>query len=48
VKTILDVPLPRPRSIETTTTPEFAALTGELWHALRDEVARAQGYEVPA
>ncbi len=41
VKTVIEVPLPRPRSIETTATPEFAALTGRLWEALRDEVARA-------
>jgi len=42
VKTILDVDLPRPRSIETTATAAFAALTGRLWEALRDEVARAE------
>ncbi len=48
VKTILDINLARPRGIETTTTSEFAALTGRLWEALRDEVARAQGYEVSA
>jgi NitT/TauT family transport system ATP-binding protein len=41
VKTVIDVDLPRPRSIETSATPEFAALTGRLWDALRDEVARA-------
>lgn len=42
VKTIIDVDLPRPRSIETTATAAFAALTGRLWEALRDEVARAE------
>jgi len=47
VKTVLPIDLSRPRTIETTSTPTFAALTGELWEALRDEVARAQGYEVP-
>lgn len=41
VKTVIDVDLPRPRSIETSATPAFAALTGRLWEALRDEVARA-------
>lgn len=41
VKTEIDVDLPRPRSIETSATPAFAALTGRLWDALRDEVARA-------
>ena len=33
--------LPRPRTIETTSTPEFAALTGDIWQALKDEVQRA-------
>lgn len=41
IKTILPVDLPRPRGIEATSTPRFAELHGELWEALRDEVARA-------
>lgn len=35
------VDLPRPRDISTTATPRFAALTGAIWEALRDEVHRA-------
>jgi NitT/TauT family transport system ATP-binding protein len=35
------IELPRPRTIETTSTPEFAALTGDIWQALKDEVQRA-------
>ena len=41
IKTVLDIDLPRPRTIETTSTPRFGELTGVLWQALRDEVARA-------
>jgi len=35
------VDLPRPRDLATTSTPEFAALTGAIWEDLRDEVRRA-------
>ena len=41
LKTIFDVPLPRPRTIQTTATPEFARLSGAIWEALQDEVRRA-------
>ena len=41
LKTIFDVPIPRPRTIETTATPEFARLSGAIWEALQDEVRRA-------
>jgi NitT/TauT family transport system ATP-binding protein len=41
VKTEFRVDLPRPRDIATTSTPEFAALTGAVWEAVRDEVTRA-------
>ncbi len=34
------VDIPRPRTIETTSTPEFAALTGAIWESLKDEVKR--------
>jgi NitT/TauT family transport system ATP-binding protein len=45
VKTEFRIDLPRPRDLTTTSTPEFAALTGAVWEALRDEVraAMAQG-----
>ena len=45
VKTEFRIDLPRPRDLTTTSTPEFAALTGAVWTALRDEVraAMAQG-----
>ena len=45
IKTVLDIDLPRPRTIRTTSTPRFAELTGVLWEALRDEVARASASE---
>lgn len=41
LKAVFEVPLARPRSIETTATPEFAALSGALWEALKDEVRKA-------
>jgi NitT/TauT family transport system ATP-binding protein len=41
VKSEFRVDLPRPRDLTTTATPEFAALTGSVWAALRDEVTRA-------
>ena len=40
-KVTFDVTIPRPRTIQTTTTPEFAALTGAVWEALQDEVREA-------
>ncbi|MFN2321429.1 MAG: ABC transporter ATP-binding protein [Trueperaceae bacterium] len=45
VKSEFRIDLPRPRDLTTTSTPEFAALTGAVWTALRDEVraAMAQG-----
>ncbi len=41
VKAEFVVSLPRPRSIETTSMPEFAALSGAIWEALKDEVHKA-------
>jgi NitT/TauT family transport system ATP-binding protein len=40
-KTEFRVEIPRPRSIATTATPEFAALSGAIWQALQDEVRKA-------
>lgn len=40
-KTEFTVDIPRPRSISTTATPEFAAFTGAIWEALEDEVRKA-------
>lgn len=41
VKTVIEVDLPRPRDLSVMATPAFAALTGAVWDALRDEVRRA-------
>lgn len=35
------IDLPRPRTIATTSTPEFARLTGAIWQALEAEVKKA-------
>jgi NitT/TauT family transport system ATP-binding protein len=40
-KAEFDVTIPRPRTIKTTSTPEFAALSGVIWDALQDEVRKA-------
>ncbi len=40
-KTEFRVDLPRPRNVQTTATPEFAAMTGQVWQALEDEVRKA-------
>lgn len=40
-KTSFEVPIPRPRTIKTTTTREFTELMGAVWDALKDEVHRA-------
>jgi NitT/TauT family transport system ATP-binding protein len=41
LKAVFEVDLPRPRDLATMATPAFAALTGAVWEALRDEVTRA-------
>lgn len=40
-KVTFDVTIPRPRTINTMATPEFAALKGQIWEALQDEVRQA-------
>lgn len=37
------VDIPRPRVIETMSTPEFARQKGIIWEALKDEVSRVYG-----
>lgn len=41
IKDEFRVDLPRPRTIDTTATLEFAELKGRIWHTLRDEVLKA-------
>jgi len=41
IKTEFHVDLPRPRDLTTTSTPAYAALTGAVWDARRDEVRAA-------
>lgn len=41
IKQEFAVDIPHPRSIETTSLPEFARLKGEIWQTLRDEVVKA-------
>jgi NitT/TauT family transport system ATP-binding protein len=46
VKTVVDVPLPRPRSIaELQRTPRYGELVSGIWESLRDEVLRARQQE---
>ena len=40
-KTEFQIDLARPRTFETTSTPEFAKLNGAIWHELKDEVHHA-------
>jgi NitT/TauT family transport system ATP-binding protein len=40
-KQTFPVEIPRPRTMETTGTPEFSALTYSIWESLHDEVIRA-------
>jgi NitT/TauT family transport system ATP-binding protein len=45
VKTEFRIDLPRPRDLTTTSTPAYAALTGAVWAALRDEVRAAMAQD---
>ena len=40
-KATFEIGIPRPRSSETTSRPEFSALTYQIWESLQDEVMRA-------
>jgi NitT/TauT family transport system ATP-binding protein len=44
-KATFEVTIPRPRTMKTTGTPEFAALTYSIWESLQDEVRRAMEIE---
>jgi ABC-type nitrate/sulfonate/bicarbonate transport system ATPase subunit len=48
VKKSIEVGIPRPRAIETTTSPEFNALRREVLALLREESRRAAAAEAPA
>ena len=40
-KATFEIDIPRPRTIQTMATPEFAAHKGRIWEALQDEVMQA-------
>ncbi len=40
IKQIIDIDLPRPRSSEVISTPEFGTYVGKLWTLLREEASR--------
>ena len=44
IKSILDVPLARPRPAEIRHSPQFVHLREQAWDVLRDEVAFATGH----
>ncbi len=46
VKAVFPVPFPRPRTLELTASPAFAALVYDIWRALEGEVQRAMAEEV--
>jgi NitT/TauT family transport system ATP-binding protein len=41
LKTVVDIPLSRPRGDATRALPEFQALTQHIWSLIRDEAYRA-------
>jgi NitT/TauT family transport system ATP-binding protein len=46
IKTIIDVPFPRPRDLMTlSASPEFGRLKLDIWQVLEDEVTRARAEE---
>jgi len=40
IKEIIPIELPRPRSSEVISTPEFGTYVGKLWTLLREEASR--------
>jgi NitT/TauT family transport system ATP-binding protein len=40
VKEVLNVELPRPRSPDLMSTPEFGSLVARVWNSIREESAR--------
>lgn len=45
IKAVIDVNLPRPRTLSLRSTPEFNELENKLWELLREEVQAAVGKE---
>jgi NitT/TauT family transport system ATP-binding protein len=41
LKSVIDIPLPRPRNDATRASPQFQALTQHIWGLIRDEAYRA-------
>jgi hypothetical protein len=39
VRTVVDIPLDRPRSPEVRRSPEFQALADQVWEIVREEIA---------
>ena len=48
IKEIIEIDLPRPRSSEVISTPEFGTYVGKLWTLLREEASRGMVYEEAA
>lgn len=46
MKTVVESSLPRPRNASALTTPEFAAVTQQLWSSLEEESLMARGQTV--
>src|SRR5690606_10216834 len=40
-KAVFEIDLPRPRTLKTTSTPQYTQLTYAIWESLQDEVMRA-------
>jgi NitT/TauT family transport system ATP-binding protein len=41
IRAFVDVDLPRPRTVEMMSSPQYAALSQRIWHTLESEVRRA-------
>ena len=47
VKEVLDVELPRPRSPDLMSTPEFGSLVARVWSSIREESVRTSAHLPP-